>query len=59
VNEGAHIGLNSCIREDVVIGKYSIVGMGAVIIKKTDPYSIYVGNPGKKIGEIDTKGVDE
>lgn len=52
VEEGAHIGLNSCTREDIVIGRYSIVGMGAVIIKNMEPYSIYAGNPGKQIGVV-------
>jgi acetyltransferase EpsM len=52
VDEGAHVGLNSCSREDIVIGQYSIVGMGAVIIKNMEPYSIYAGNPGKQIGTV-------
>lgn len=49
VCEGAHTGLNSCSREDVVIGEYSILGMGAIVIKDTEPYSVYVGNPAKMI----------
>jgi|LSQX01.3.fsa_nt_gb acetyltransferase EpsM len=47
--EGAHIGLNACIREDVTVGKYSIIGMGGVVIRNTEPYSIYAGNPAKLI----------
>lgn len=52
VDEGAHIGLNSCIREDLSIGKYSIVGMGAVVIKDVDDFSIVAGNPAKEIKKI-------
>jgi len=55
------------IKNKVIIGKYSIVGAGSVIMpgiilaegtsigamslvrKKTEPWSIYVGNPAKKI----------
>ncbi len=51
VEEGAHVGLNSCIREDIIIGKYSIVGMGAVVIKNAEPYSTVVGNPAKPISK--------
>jgi len=52
VDEGAHVGLNSCLREDIIIGKYSIVGMGAVVINNMEPYTIYVGNPAKMIGNV-------
>ena len=50
---GAHIGSNSTIKEYINIGEWSIVGAGAVVTKDVEPYSIVVGNPAKKIGEID------
>ena len=50
IKEGAHIGLNSVIREDLTVGKYAIVGMGAVLTKSVKDYDIVVGNPAKPIG---------
>ena len=38
------------------IGEHSLIGSGAVICKDVEANSIMVGNPGKKIGEIDEKG---
>ena len=49
VGEGAHMGLNSCIREDLTIGKYSIIGMGAVVTKNVNNFEIVAGNPAKPI----------
>ena len=33
----------------VTIGYGSIIGAGAVVTKNVEPYSIYAGNPAKKI----------
>ena len=38
------------------LGKHSLIGSGAVICKDVEPNSIMVGNPGRKIGEIDEYG---
>ena len=43
--KGCHIGLNSCIREDVRIGEYAIVGMGSVVTKDVAPTTIVGGSP--------------
>ncbi|UAM96606.1 hypothetical protein K8354_09650 [Polaribacter litorisediminis] len=48
MGEGVHIGLNATIREDVVIGKYAIVGMASNVISDIGDYEIFVGNPAKK-----------
>ena len=52
VKTGAKIGSHSCIMAGVTIGKHAVVGMGAVVVKDCEPFGIYVGNPAKKIGEI-------
>ena len=38
------------------VHKHSLIGSGAVICKDVEPYSVMVGNPGRKIGTIDEKG---
>ena len=42
---GAHsfFGVNSSIRDETNIGEATLVGMGAIITKDTDPYSIWLG----------------
>ncbi|MFC0876844.1 hypothetical protein ACE01N_09625 [Saccharicrinis sp. FJH2] len=49
IGEGAHVGLNSSIREDVKIGEYAIIGMGSIVLKNVASHSVVVGNPAKQI----------
>jgi len=54
---GVSLGANCTIVCGNTIGKHALIGAGAVICKDVEPYSIMVGNPGNKIGEIDQNGV--
>ena len=54
--KGVTLGANCTIVCGNTIGEHALIGSGAVICKNVEPYSIMVGNPGKKIGTIDEKG---
>jgi UDP-2-acetamido-3-amino-2,3-dideoxy-glucuronate N-acetyltransferase len=56
IKKGVTLGANCTIVCGNTIGEHSLIGSGAVICKNVEPYSIMVGNPGKKIGTIDEKG---
>lgn len=56
IEEGATIGANATIVCGTRLGKYCLIGAGAVVTKNVEPYSIMVGNPAKRIGTIDEKG---
>ncbi len=43
------IGPNSAIMQKVEIGEKTIIGLGATVLKSTNPGSIMVGNPAKNI----------
>ena len=47
VGKGVHFGLNSSIRENVTIGDFSSIGMGAVLLKNIGDYEIWAGIPAK------------
>ena len=47
IGKGVHVGLNSCIREELTIKDYATVGMGAVLTKNVGDKEIWVGNPAK------------
>jgi acetyltransferase EpsM len=51
VGKGVHIGSNATIREKVVIGDYSLVGAGAVVLNDVPENSIVVGNPAKVLAK--------
>jgi UDP-2-acetamido-3-amino-2,3-dideoxy-glucuronate N-acetyltransferase len=57
LEDGVTLGANCTIVCGNTIGKHSLIGAGAVVCKNVDEYSIMVGNPAKKIGTIDEKGI--
>lgn len=55
VKEGVHIGSNSSIIERITLGKWSLVGLGAVVLKDVEPFTTVVGNPARSIGSVNKK----
>lgn len=49
IGDDVWIGLGSIILSGVKIGEGSIIAAGSVVTKDVEPYSIYGGNPAKKI----------
>lgn len=56
VEKGASIGANATILCGIRIGRYAMVGAGAVVTKTVKPYALTVGNPGKQIGWVSKNG---
>src|SRR5690606_14785976 len=56
VKKGASIGANATIICGNEIGKYSLIGAGAVITKPVADYALMVGNPAKQIGWVSENG---
>jgi UDP-2-acetamido-3-amino-2,3-dideoxy-glucuronate N-acetyltransferase len=56
LEDGVTLGANCTIVCGNRLGKHSLIGSGAVVTKNVEPFSIMVGNPAKRIGDIDEKG---
>ena len=56
IKKGASIGANSTIICGNEIGRYALIGAGAVITKSVGDYALIVGNPGKQIGWVSEYG---
>lgn len=50
LKEGAYLGTNATTLEYVTLGKWSITGIGAVVLKNVDDYAKVVGSPARVIG---------
>ena len=56
VKKSASIGANATIVCGVTLGKYSLIGSGAVVTKDVLDYSLVIGNPASHVGWVDKKG---
>jgi UDP-2-acetamido-3-amino-2,3-dideoxy-glucuronate N-acetyltransferase len=56
VEQGASIGANATIVCGNKIGKFAMIGAGAVVVKEVLPYALVVGNPSKQIGWVSEFG---
>lgn len=56
VRHGASIGANATIRCGVEIGRFAMVGAGAVVTKDVPDHALVVGNPARRIGTVDEAG---
>lgn len=52
IGKNVWIGAGAVILPNVVIGQNSIIGAGSVVTKNIESNSIYVGNPAKKIKDL-------
>lgn len=52
VGENSWVAPNSCTHQKITIGEGALIGLGAVVTKDVLPFSVYAGNPAKKIRDV-------
>lgn len=52
VREGATIGAGCVVGNDLVIGRFAMVGMGAVVTKSVPDFALAVGQPAVAVGAV-------
>ena len=57
VKKGATIGANATVVCGNTIGKYAMIGAGAVVVSDIEDYALYTGVPAKKTGWVCKCGV--
>lgn len=56
VRRGATIGANATVLCGVTIGRYAMVGAGAVVTKGVLDHALVVGNPARRVGWVSRTG---
>lgn len=49
ISSHCFIGLNSTIKSGIALADYTLLGMGSNMLKESEPYGVYVGNPAKML----------
>ncbi len=52
VREGASIGAGAIISSNLTIGRFAMVGMGAVVTRDVPDFHLVIGNPARSIGAV-------
>jgi UDP-2-acetamido-3-amino-2,3-dideoxy-glucuronate N-acetyltransferase len=50
VEDGASLGANAVLVAPVRVGRYAVVGAGAVVARDVPPHAVVVGNPARVVG---------
>lgn len=56
IREGASIGANSTILAGITIGRYAMIGAGAVLTKDVSDFELWYGNPAQHKGYVNLQG---
>lgn len=51
LREGAYLGTNASTLENIELGRWSLVGMGSVVIRSVPDHAKVVGNPARILGD--------
>lgn len=57
VRHGASLGANSTILAGTTVGRFALVGIGAVVTRDVPDYALVYGNPARQHGWVDETGV--
>jgi len=52
LREGCSIGANATILCGITVGRYALIGAGAVVIRDVPDYALMVGNPARLVGHV-------
>lgn len=58
IEDNCYLGVNSTVIDHIKVAPKTLVGAGTLILADTQPHSIYVGNPGKKLEGKDPSRVN-
>jgi sugar O-acyltransferase (sialic acid O-acetyltransferase NeuD family) len=49
VSQGAYLGSGVCVREEITIGAWAMVGMGSVVTRDVPPERLWFGHPARDV----------
>jgi UDP-2-acetamido-3-amino-2,3-dideoxy-glucuronate N-acetyltransferase len=56
IRQGATVGANATLLCGITIGRYAMIGAGAVVTHDVPDHALIVGNPGRRVGWVSRNG---
>ncbi|MDD4727825.1 MAG: acetyltransferase [Dysgonamonadaceae bacterium] len=57
IKNNTFLGLSSTIKNGIEIAEYNIIGSAANVVKSTNANGLYVGNPARRVKDVDLNNV--
>lgn len=57
IGTGTYLGMNVCVKENITIGDYSIIGMGSMVIRDIPDEVIAIGTPARPMKKNEDRRV--
>lgn len=57
IEKNCFVGMHSTIRDSATISEYNLIGSASNVVKSTDSKGMYLGNPAKRIKDIDINNI--
>lgn len=52
LSEGAHLGPNAVILDELAVGRFAVVGIGAAVTRNVADFAVVMGNPARRVGAV-------
>jgi len=59
LERGAYVGAGALVREGLVIGAWSLIGMGSTVLHDVPPGEVWAGSPARRLREAAAPALDE
>ena len=53
IKNNTFFGLGSIVKNNITVDEFNIIGAATNVIKSTEPYGIYIGNPATRLKDVD------
>jgi len=57
IRNNCFLGMNSTIKNGITIAEKNIIGSASNVVRSTDPVGVYVGNPAKRMKDIELNNI--
>jgi len=58
IKKNTFFGLGSIVKNNITVDEFNIIGAASNVLKSTEPNGIYIGNPAKRLKDVDINNLN-